>query len=465
MEEIKRCPICYSKIGAPSFINGIWSDDPILHSKGINFIWSGSNSLETSNTTFYKGFIRILKVHLKELQENRKVLEKLYLKESDRTNFTEISDDNFNQHVITYIVELRHSTEKILKAIGLKKEDYFNKLDDGKFVYIDGKRSNQKDWTDPELKENIQITSKHIEDLRHYIRGNTIEDFSISKVENFGIGADHNYHSFEGDIGNWIASVSANFGLKYIDSYRCKKVVVDRDGRIGWLPENYNLSQSLSNKVDISIEGEGEESGLELIKYLKVYAENQTYPMYVKLVPPPNGWAREGMHGLYVPTPEDYRPFHYFNNKTTSGDIVIEISGEYSDDRQCIITPNMELAFDVIDFDWKPSVSKVKINNQILVDVTKNPIIRISFGYKVNDVYYVKTFSMDDIHIGKNTYWLGNELGDDFVAKLTGFSIYIKIPEAYGYWGTRWGDYDISNSIENSYVRLSIDKLGFSFRE
>jgi len=139
------CPICFRPIGT-------WHNDPILTPDGI----AGPS---------FVGFTRILADHIKEIQDDRKAKEtELGL---TPTEFSPVNIINFFQNWISYITELRESTDKILDELGLTYDDYFNYDEEG----TDMRPGNhQENWNDPNLEANhFQCKAIHIEDLRHYI--------------------------------------------------------------------------------------------------------------------------------------------------------------------------------------------------------------------------------------------------------------------------------------------------------
>lgn len=151
---MSKCPICFSE-------EGEWTDDPILTTPAPSIVGITYDD--------YKGFTRMKAQHIKELQDNRIQIE-TDLGITPLTEFSVIDTDNFYQNIEKYIYELRISTEKILDAVGMTKEKYFNFDKDD----VDMRPGNhQLDWTNipfptTELR-SFQSRAAHIEDLRHYI--------------------------------------------------------------------------------------------------------------------------------------------------------------------------------------------------------------------------------------------------------------------------------------------------------
>lgn len=168
----------------------IWSDDPILTHRGL----AGDD---------YKGFIEPYWKHLKEIQEARKQQEiDAGIPEAEQTEFKELSEKENNPNKIIQftkqqIEKLRTSTEKILKELGITKDDngtevadlenYFNNNENGDYLgtYKYGKKIEDKiEWTridrttgqpslpskdsDPSNSTNW-IRALDIEELRHPI--------------------------------------------------------------------------------------------------------------------------------------------------------------------------------------------------------------------------------------------------------------------------------------------------------
>jgi hypothetical protein len=153
------CPICFRTIG-------VWSNDPILTPDGI----AGAD---------YVGFTTILAQHIKEIQDDRNT------KEAEigltPTVFTPVDITNLYQNIITYIIELRTSTEAILAASGLTYDEYFNYDENG----TDQRPSNhQTDWNDPSIEANkFQCKAIHIEDLRHFIPSGWVETWQQARID------------------------------------------------------------------------------------------------------------------------------------------------------------------------------------------------------------------------------------------------------------------------------------------
>lgn len=170
---VNRCPYCYRLLDT-------WINDPILLPNGAKYKFIDDTHLELVSDEaerFYKGFTSIGLEQIKELQDNRKELEEELLTISERTEFTELNDTGNFQVNETHIKELRKSTEKLLDAVGLTKEDYFNYDEEGnEIIHPIGKKT---EWIDPidldiynpnnKLADNFQIKAVHIEDLRHNI--------------------------------------------------------------------------------------------------------------------------------------------------------------------------------------------------------------------------------------------------------------------------------------------------------
>ena len=193
MADTPKCPTCHSSISTDpkkqaQGSTGVdmdgkplprWTDDPILTSQGF----SGKD---------YIGQFRPRKVHIKELQDDRKQIE-LDL-EIEPTNFSDLEEHGFHFRK-THLIELRESTEKILDSVGDTLENYF-KLDSyGKEIAPGPNDAVKKDWTDvsrgleyldktatekkefllpsgtlmlsPTLPVGTHIRAIHIEDLRH----------------------------------------------------------------------------------------------------------------------------------------------------------------------------------------------------------------------------------------------------------------------------------------------------------
>ena len=164
-----KCPICFSDIGTPSPNDFIWTDDPIFSTPAPSIINNITDPPSLITYEQYLGFTRIKAQHIKELQDNRRQIETdLGL---THTVFSPIDTDNFFQNMETYVYELRTSTENILSAIGMTKEEYFNYDKDGNDMRPG---NHQLDWIDiPFPVYNLrqyQSKSAHIEDLRHFIQ-------------------------------------------------------------------------------------------------------------------------------------------------------------------------------------------------------------------------------------------------------------------------------------------------------
>lgn len=167
---MERCPYCYS-------LKNIWTDDPLLTLNGSKYIWTAENVLKYEKnleSRTNKGLTFIKRQHILELQAIRKETEEsLGL---SPTEFSNIEDKEkiFRVHK-KYIQELRNSTEQILNALGMEKNQYFNCNEEGIEIEkygINEARQTQVDWTDVDL-ENYKglIKNTHIEDLRRPFLG------------------------------------------------------------------------------------------------------------------------------------------------------------------------------------------------------------------------------------------------------------------------------------------------------
>lgn len=137
------CPICGRTLGT-------YTNDPILTNPSLS-------------TDSYKGFTRLLAQHIKELQDERRSQE-IANSVTPLTTFTPVDITNLFQYWVTYITELRTSTQKILTVLGISLQDFLSKDEDGNIISI------KTNWSDSNLEENkYQCKAIHIEDLRHYI--------------------------------------------------------------------------------------------------------------------------------------------------------------------------------------------------------------------------------------------------------------------------------------------------------
>jgi hypothetical protein len=150
-----RCPTCFTLLEGED----AWTDDPILTKGGL----SGAE---------YKGFTAIKAQHIIELQDIRRQHEiGIGIPSGERTQFTKVEEDGdlpgFFVPDKQHIRELRESTEKILEALDLTLEDYFN-YDENGTEYNVG--NHQTDWYTPDLDNwDGHVRAIHIEDLRHYL--------------------------------------------------------------------------------------------------------------------------------------------------------------------------------------------------------------------------------------------------------------------------------------------------------
>lgn len=165
-EEYSRCPVCYSQIVVdPEEIERlreegiyVWTEDPLLTLRGL----AGEE---------YKGKTPCRWLHTKQLQEARKQQEidvgleeepeepeedKIY-----RTEFSEIKKGEPIRRI--HIEELRLSTEKILEAMGITKDEYFNYDEEGNEM----RAEHQTEWVESNLTLSTPVRAIHIEDLRH----------------------------------------------------------------------------------------------------------------------------------------------------------------------------------------------------------------------------------------------------------------------------------------------------------
>ena len=160
-----------------------WSDDPCLTANGLN-----------GNDFIGRDAIRTL--HIEELQETRKQEElDSGIDESLLTKFTDIKEQTHVRKA--HVIELRQSTEKILKASGSTLKEYFSTDPDGNTINPNPNdpAGNKDEWTDvarglayidgigdvvtefdvtieekedsPSIPNNTRVRGIHIEDLRH----------------------------------------------------------------------------------------------------------------------------------------------------------------------------------------------------------------------------------------------------------------------------------------------------------
>ena len=173
---MSKCPYCFRPIGT-------WKKDPILLTDGAIYQWK-PNTQETEleyvsdiEDRIYKGIYQITIDELIELQDHRKSLEEELLPEVDRTEFSPINDTGKFQITVKHIEELRESTEKLLIAMGITKEEYFNYDED--MNHIIHPLGDKSEWTEPNLEaDKFQCKNIHIEDLRHNIPSIWIETWT-----------------------------------------------------------------------------------------------------------------------------------------------------------------------------------------------------------------------------------------------------------------------------------------------
>jgi len=152
MAEILRCPTCFTIIKTEDS----WTDDPILTKNGL----SGED---------YKGFSQIKPEHIIEIQDSRRISEiNAGIPALERTEFTKVKEVDAPGFFVPdkkHIRELRESTEKVLNALGLSLDDYFNYDEDGTEYNIG---EHQTNWYTPDLDAwDGHVRAIHIEDLRH----------------------------------------------------------------------------------------------------------------------------------------------------------------------------------------------------------------------------------------------------------------------------------------------------------
>jgi len=230
-----QCPICFSQISSTNegdAKNFVWTDDPLLVSDAYDFL--DENGKPTTNPPC-KGILQIIFTHIKELQDNRQALESILLDAEDRTEFSSISLNGKFVLTSKHIMELRYSTEKLLEAVGMTKEDYFNYDASG----IDRRPGNHKlNWVDAPtsgtytqevinhfLENKFQIKAIHIEELRHYIK-------TLDFWKELWFGVSH-LHDITGDSfqkvndrinadNKWYYQPSGRY--RYWDSYEMKNI-------------------------------------------------------------------------------------------------------------------------------------------------------------------------------------------------------------------------------------------------
>jgi hypothetical protein len=165
-----RCPKCFSKLIDPTTNLPTWTDGPINTLTGAKKEFDETTGLLKPVTNIdkrlYKGLFKIKSVVIAELQEDRLALEiEVGVPEANRTVFSPAEDAANGYWVpnIKHIKELRESTEKILAATDLTKEDYLNYDED----FVERQTPHQLDWIDPVLDGWVgQIKDVHVEDLR-----------------------------------------------------------------------------------------------------------------------------------------------------------------------------------------------------------------------------------------------------------------------------------------------------------
>jgi hypothetical protein len=249
-----KCPICFSDIGTPSPNDFIWTDDPIFSTPAPSIINNITDPPSLITYEQYLGFTRIKAQHIKELQDNRRQIETdLGL---THTVFSPIDTDNFFQNMETYVYELRTSTENILSAIGMTKEEYFNYDKDGNDMRPG---NHQLDWTDiPFPVYNLrqyQSKSAHIEDLRHFIQLLWLEKYTVTPEQTFyetiqsilisEVPSILTNHPFIGDKGNWRIFESLLFTRNLDDG------IVDYTHSAKAILDDTELSRKIQIKANI----------------------------------------------------------------------------------------------------------------------------------------------------------------------------------------------------------------------
>lgn len=166
----------------------LWKNDSLHTKRGL----AGEN---------YKGYTYIQPQHITELQETRQEQEEAVgIEESERTNFETVTgkENSYKKH----IRQLRQSTEKILKTMGIVDEEdeemadlnhYFNYDEEGEYkgTYKYGeKKADKNEWTrtDREISRHekepylpqpkTNIYALNIEELRHPLSLGWFEDWT-----------------------------------------------------------------------------------------------------------------------------------------------------------------------------------------------------------------------------------------------------------------------------------------------
>ena len=229
-----RCPICHSELTPEQ----TWTHDPICTLQGL----AGDD---------YKKIQHIRKKDIEELQEARTEQEiDIGITEEERTTFTTVPETGIFTANKKHIRELRQSTEKILKEMGITNpgdeadlEQYFNYDEEGNYIgtYKYGEKVIDKtEWTrvdrnitgyngEPYMPENMtHIYALDIEELRHPIQVAWVERWNITEPQIFeshnytpeGVWnfeawrysfGDSNFINYEGDRGEWEINWSEGF--------------------------------------------------------------------------------------------------------------------------------------------------------------------------------------------------------------------------------------------------------------
>ncbi len=208
-------------IGLNSISKEGWKSDPIKTKRGF----AGDD---------YKGFTQLDKHLIQSLQDRRTQQEiDIGIEEADRTVFTSLNPNNsLSFWDKKHIIELRQSTEKILKEVGLTKTvetiemadlgGYFNYDENG--VYrgtwkYGNKITDKTEWTDvdrtlegfetePKFPTGItEIQNIYIEDLRHSIPLGWVENFTnVSSVNEFVPSSGYMLQ-----LGGWVVDLLDDF--------------------------------------------------------------------------------------------------------------------------------------------------------------------------------------------------------------------------------------------------------------
>ena len=169
--NVSKCPYCYRPLYT-------WNHDPILLPDGCLYDWSSATELIKQNNIdkrIYKGIYQITEVDIIELQNRLETLEVETLPENERTTFSPLNTTGLFRITGKHIKEMRDSVEKLLLAVGMSKNEYFNNDEEGNLITREG--GGIIDWTDPiiagisdrELEEKFQVKYIHIEELRKNI--------------------------------------------------------------------------------------------------------------------------------------------------------------------------------------------------------------------------------------------------------------------------------------------------------